>query len=1018
MDIRYYIDKFFEPKSLTEDSRRKEFILNTLLFTSIVFLILALASYLISLILIFDDLVRRQSDCLSSIFILAILIFFIFLYFLSRKGFVNIASYLLVGAFFMLATYMSYQWGVEVQAALLFYVLIIVMSGILINTRFAFITTTISSLALAIINFFQNNNILHPNRYWLTENAGMPDVFMFSVIFFIIATVSWLSNREIEKSLARARKSEVELKEERDSLEIKVEERTLELKAEQIKQISQLYKFAEFGKLSSGFFHDIINPLTVVSLNMAQIKNEHTREIEGVKFYFDKASVAIKRMENFIVAVRKQMANQKTEVLFSLQKEISSVIQILDYKIKKANVKIVFVSSKDIIIYGDPTKFSQIILNLITNAIDSYINIYDARERKVKIEVFLKDGFIYLSVQDWGCGVVAESREKVFQPFFTTKENDAGTGIGLYLVKNIIENSFDGAINFKSEKDNGSIFNVNFPVRNKFMDNPVNYLLSRQQKDGSFLIDENTNVLISTAFVLICLNNLAETPEIKEMKEKAINFLLSKKDDNWRFSENIGINFLALSAIAEYNPELIDGGAMAKILMFLTLAEVKEGGPYYSYINKQDKETDLVTNVIVAYFLALQDVDLPELNKLIDSAIEIGNFDSRIFESIYSLVYLISNFYKGDKKEKLINFILEKSNERNNQLYIWIADLALDNLRNKKLNVAGRVVEDEQEIKIMELIFKAAEEQFSTLEGDAKKLAMREIQKTIKGNKDGQMSLMAYYFRKALGKNGEKFSDELIAKMGVANIFFWTAFIIYDDFWDEDEAANPQILPIANLYARRYVDFFDFVLPESTGFRAFFHKLMDDLDAANTWENMHCRAKVEGLKFFIPEKLPEYGDYEFKFRPASGHILGPVAMLINLGYSLDSAEVKNIISYFKNYLIAMQINDDAHDWEEDLRRGHISTVVDMLLRDLNWQKREIDLDTNLNELRKVFWFKTMPKAEELALFYAEKAKQALLAVGLFENLSPLEKFININKNVAEKALKEQKESVKFLQNFN
>jgi len=913
---------------------------------------------------------------------------------------------------------MGYQWGVDVSASLLFYAIIIVMAGILINARFAFITVFIIGVTIAVTAYLQSIGAVIPNRYWTTDHWRTTDVIVTSFLFMIIATVSWLSNREIEKSLARARKSEAELKEERDSLEAKVEERTLELKAEQMKQISQLYRFAEFGKLSSGFFHDIINPLTVASLNMAQIKNEHTREIEGVKFYFDKAAVAIKRMENFIIAVRKQMANQKTETLFSLQKEINSVIQILDYKIKKANVKIIFVSSKDIVIYGDPTKFSQIILNLITNAIDSYIGIYDARERKVKMEVFLRDGFIYLSVQDWGCGVVAEFREKVFQPFFTTKENDAGTGIGLYLVKNIIENSFDGTIDFKSEKDKGSIFNVSFPVRNKFMDNPVNYLLSRQQKDGSFLIDENTDILIATAFALICLNDLAETPEIKEMKDKAVNFLLSKKDDNWRFSANVGINFLALSAIAKYNPELIDGGAMAKILMFLTLAEVKEGGPYYSYINKQDKEIDIVTNVTIAYFLALQDVDLPELNDLIDSAIEAGNFNSRIFESIYSLVYLISNFYKGDKKEKLINFILEKRNERNNQLYIWIADLALDNLRNKKVNVAGRVVEDEQELKIMELIVKTAEEEFSALEIDAQKLAIREIQKTIKGNKDGQMSLMAYYFKKALGKNGEKFSDSLIAKMGVANIFFWTAFIIYDDFWDEDEAANPQILPIANLYARHYVDFFDFVLPENTGFRAFFHKLMDNLDAANAWENMYCRARVEGSKFFIPEKLPDYGDYEFKFRPASGHILGPVAMLISLGYSLDSAEVKNIILYFKNYLIAMQINDDAHDWEEDLKRGHISTVVDILLRDLNWQKREIDLDKDLDELRKVFWFKTMPKAEELALFYADKAKQALLAVGLFENLAPLEKFININKNVAEKALKEQKESVKFLQNFN
>jgi len=786
-----------------------------------------------------------------------------------------------------------------------------------------------------------------------------------------------------------------------------------------MKQISQLYRFSEFGKLSSGFFHDIINPLTAVSLNMAQIKDEHANEIKGVKLYFDKASVAIKRMEDFIVAIRKQMTNQKTETLFSLTQEIKSVIQILDYKIKKYNVKVVFPSFENIKIYGDSTKFSQIILNLVTNAIDSYIDINDpTRERKIKIELSLKDGMVYLNVRDWGSGVLPELKDKIFQPFFTTKENDAGTGIGLYLTRNIVENSFGGAISFKSEKDKGSVFAISFPIRNKLMDNPIKYLIGQQQQDGSFLVNQNSDILLSTSFILSCLNDLDEPPEIKEMKDRAANFLLAKKDNSWLFSEDIGINFSVLSAISGYNPEIIDGEALAKILMTLASVETKEGGPYYSNINKQDEYVDLGVNVAIAYFLSLQDVDLPELNNLIESAIEEGNFKSKLFESSYPAIYLISKFYRGEKTEKLITFISKKKDGINNQLDIWLAESALEGLKNKKNITKFKTAKSEEEAEMLELIIRTITEKFSALDGDPKELAIQEIKKIIENNSDNQMSLMAYYFRKALAKKGEKFSDKYIADMGVANIFFWTAFIIYDDFWDEDEAANPRALPIANLYARHYVDFFDFVLPEDTGFRAFFHKLMDNLDAANTWENIYCRAKVEGSKFFIPEKLPDYGDYEFKFRPASGHILGPVAMLINLGYDFDSPEVKNLISYFRNYLIAMQINDDVHDWEEDLRRGHISTVVDILLRDLNWQTREIDLDKDINELRKVFWFKSILKAEELAVSYSEKARQALLSIGVLEDLSPLERYINMTENTAKKALREQKNSVEFLRNFN
>ena len=294
---------------------------------------------------------------------------------------------------------------------------------------------------------------------------------------------------------------------------------------------------------------------------------------------------------------------------------------------------------------------------------------------------------------------------------------------------------------------------------------------------------------------------------------------------------------------------------------------------------------------------------------------------------------------------------------------------------------------------------------------------MASIEKTIRGNPDKQMSLMAQYMKEALGSRGAQIPEEVVIEMGLANIFFWTAFIIYDDFWDEDEAAAPRLLPIANLFARHYVDFFDNVLPAMPEFRTFFHSLMDKLDGANAWETRHCRTRVEGGRFFVPKVLPEYGEYDQKFYPASGHMLGSVALLAGLGYDLQSAEVQHLIEYFKQYLIAMQLNDDGHDWEEDMARGHISTVVDMLLRDLQWEGETIDLVKDKAALQQALWFKTLPRVVEKTLHHTQLSRRALESMMVIENLEPLAEYFRMSERSVLAAQKEQQRSVEFLQAF-
>ncbi|KKU87643.1 MAG: hypothetical protein UY17_C0012G0002 [Candidatus Beckwithbacteria bacterium GW2011_GWC2_47_9] len=433
--------------------------------------------------------------------------------------------------------------------------------------------------------------------------------------------------------------------------------------------------------------------------------------------------------------------------------------------------------------------------------------------------------------------------------------------------------------------------------------------------------------------------------------------------------------------------ESVVGVKLAQIVKCLTEMEVDEGGPYS--LEPKKGATDVGLNLAIACFLAMQDIRLPKLDDFLEKHL------SNIAEPFSSVI-----------DDRTVRSLI-------NKYQTLIGNVG------KEEPTKQPIVYNENEQRIMNMIRKKFNERFQAFSPALREQAKSTIEKTICGNRDKQMSLMAYYTKVSLGKSGENIPDELVADIGLANIFFWTAFIIYDDFWDRDEAADPRLLPIANIFARHYIDFF-IALPDDKEFRPFFHDLMDKLDGSNAWEIENCRAKIEGNIFYIPATLPDFGDYENKYRPASGHILSSVAILTQFGKELKTEDWGNIVSYFKHYLIAMQLNDDAHDWEEDLQRGHLSTVVTLLLNDLKksgWKKQTIDLNTDLPEIRKIFWFTTMPQYIKIALSETATSRKALRAISIIEEPAPLERIVSITEDVARQAERESIDSGAILKEY-
>jgi len=105
-------------------------------------------------------------------------------------------------------------------------------------------------------------------------------------------------------------------------------------------------------------------------------------------------------------------------------------------------------------------RFQQIIMNLLSNAKDAVTN---ADEKSIEIGLWSQGTLLKLKVRDTGTGIPSHIKDRVFDPFFTSKEVNKGSGIGLYLVHNFIK-ELNGNISFESSESNGTCFTLSIPI--------------------------------------------------------------------------------------------------------------------------------------------------------------------------------------------------------------------------------------------------------------------------------------------------------------------------------------------------------------------------------------------------------------------------------------------------------------------------------------------------------------------------------------------------------------------------
>ena len=444
--------RLFICTSCDSDTNRRIFILSIILSGS---LALSAGAFLLAI----ADMIGRGTNYRGvDLFPLLIpIVLFSLLLSLTRTRYYKIAAYSLILFYYLCATYSIYSWGFVLPTGLLIFSLITITTGIVISTSAALTASVISASTILVIAELQAQSIIHPDLYWINDLIGVDDAMVYVFILGVITAVAWLSNREIDKSLRRARESELALKQERDQLEIKVEERTQALRQSQMAQMAQLYRFAELGQMSAALLHDIANPLTTVSLNLEQL--ESTERSQLVR----RARQGIQQMQDFIISARKQLQSESAHKTFSTGPEIRAAQTMLTYRLRKEHITLIIKEEHKIKLHGNEVKFQQLISNLLSNAIDAYTDTVTA-DRTIIITQRQHNNHGIIAVRDGGKGIKRDDLKKVFDPFFGTKNHHGGMGLGLAICRDIMEKEFHGTIHLDSQWQLGTTVTLTFPL--------------------------------------------------------------------------------------------------------------------------------------------------------------------------------------------------------------------------------------------------------------------------------------------------------------------------------------------------------------------------------------------------------------------------------------------------------------------------------------------------------------------------------------------------------------------------
>jgi hypothetical protein len=566
------------------------------------------------------------------------------------------------------------------------------------------------------------------------------------------------------------------------------------------------------------------------------------------------------------------------------------------------------------------------------------------------------------------------------------------------------------------------------------------------------LAQPTTPSVFYTALILSCL---------PQLKDHCLDFLMEQKSSRWswnyqprtslmRYPDDLDDTFIVLSSLYYNAPELITEEAMVAIVNLLIKNEVTPGGPYYTWdiphVDNPDwNDVDIVANSNIMYFCTQLDISLPPLFSWIEKRIEEGNLDSLYYQSPLTVIYFLSKWYQGKHRTLLIETLFEKPWKNPMEIALGVSaylrlggepcqveDFIIKLVKEVSCDETGaypffveRVIEGKPlwsgssaftNACIAEALSlyrnkttfeKSSTEPYQDIISQiiVRTLARAPVSNQVKSlQKDFSLpniALIPYLFFVNLhAHRSSSITLDQVLDLCSANVLGWIGFTFYDDILDGD--IHYSHIPLANICTREASHIFHRLTSDETVLT-----ILNGIDEANQWEYDSCKQCMIRTILSLPETLPDYGDYSILAEKSLGHAIGPMI--------IAGAKVKN---FFVPYLIARQLNDDAHDWVEDLRKGFLNPVSIAILtlwKERNPSRKEINLATEKDSLQKIFWEDVIDSVTENILFHVSSARNILPTLDMLSSTEFLETLLTPLEQSAKRALMERDSAKRFME---
>ncbi len=561
----------------------------------------------------------------------------------------------------------------------------------------------------------------------------------------------------------------------------------------------------------------------------------------------------------------------------------------------------------------------------------------------------------------------------------------------------------------------------------------------------------------------------ARVPESEDVQRRTVRYLMDNRSARWTWNywtrgtpESHGMPYPddlddtagALLALSAYNPASITGEVMAHLVETLTAIEQREGGPYRTWIVPPDspaawRDVDVAVNAQLHGLLTRHEIELPQLTQYIESAIAAHRYDSPYYPDPLVTMYYISRWYHGPQVSTLLQHvqgiqpqtalqaalimhillnyerntarlgrcvnIIDKSHTADGS---WPAGVTYsDPAMAGRPYVGGspaittalcvsalhriaqshpRTHRDITAAKLRAAIYHRTARSLRHAPSQLQSVGQHLLNRIQTADTPPHaISLSTYWTVRALGLSLHPELRTSLRQLGQATIQGWMAYTIFDQYIDTDHTEAE--LHQANYFLSQSLRSFD-ISDQPPGWPRLIDEILDTVDDANAWELEHCRSA---------RRLPRYGSGLQLSDRSLGHALGPLAIALRY----RPQHLRTIRTFFRYYLAARQLSDDAHDWLEDLQAGHYSSVVTALID--RYRPGHLPSEATLTER---YWVAIAPRMCQQILRLTRRAQQILTEAHvphpqyLTQLLVPLQ-------NIARQALAERRSTLDFLRTY-